>query len=175
MGWKNVREHYRIGHIVKLVDGNVHVGSSFVGDLLSISPEGAITRSRIVDRHGGDLGRYQDEIEADPARFVELLRSPDTFERSIPVFTWEGARIVERLCEETGWPNVTHDGDLMHDNRYSTDRDKTVARAIRDAEAGVSTYERAVEDAREELARREALLAGSRADVAILRAERPGP
>lgn len=39
MGWKNVKEHYRIGHIVHVKDGKICIGFPHITDIMEISPE----------------------------------------------------------------------------------------------------------------------------------------
>lgn len=157
MGWKNIRDHYRIGHIVKIVAGDVHVGSAYIGDLLIIRSDGSLSKR---DEHWsrGDLARYQEEIDADPDLFAKLLAQPDAFGALTAVYTWEDGAVIERACEETGWPNVTTDGHLMHDNRYTTDPREALERGRRDAAAAVETYARIVAEAEAELDSRRGML-----------------
>lgn len=156
MGWKNVREHYGIGHIVKIVAGTLHIGSQYVGDLVTVTPDGVATVNRTFS-NTAELLRYRDAINSDPGRFRELMANPDTFTASIPVYTWKDGEIVEKACEEFGWPNVTHDGELMYENTFFLDRRDTLKRAIREASAAVEAYERTLQEAREHVVRREAL------------------
>lgn len=134
MGWKSVKEAYRIGHIVKVVGDEIHIGSPYVGDLIRIDQSGKVTLNRVFDRRG-DLGRYMDEMERDPARLLALIRAEDQFGPTTTVYTWSDGHIIEKQCEETGWPNVTTDGQLMHDNTFSTSVETTVARARADHDA----------------------------------------
>lgn len=171
MGWKAVREAYDIGHIVKMQGGMLLIGSSYIGDIIVIAPDGTITKRD--GRGTGDLARYQHDIEADPTRFAALLAANDVFDRSIVVYTWEGADIIERRCERTDWPNVTHDGHLMHDNTYTTDRDEAIEWARRDADAALRIYSRNVADAERELEARRTLLKQAEEVSARLAAEHP--
>lgn len=69
------------------------------------------------------------------------------------------------MCEEAGWPNVTHDGQMMYENTFSTDRAEVVRWAYNNAVAGVEWRTRSVNEAREKLAMAEADLERLRADV----------
>jgi len=40
MGWKNLKEHFRIGHIVQCRDGVILIGSGYVSDLIKVSLDG---------------------------------------------------------------------------------------------------------------------------------------
>lgn len=157
MGWKKVKEHYRIDHIVKVSEGNIHIGSPYIGDIVVVRPDGKIIERDVPGR--GEIKRYQDEIDADPALFSRLYAEADLFEASIPVYGWNDDGIIETFCEEIGWPNVTHDGDVMYENRYSPDREQAVKWALKDARLAVSCYQRNVGEAEAEVRRRRDQLA----------------
>lgn len=165
MGWKSVKEHYRIGHLVHVRDGNLMIGSEYVSEIISISPDGRFLKR--YDRSNGDLARYQREIEADVDAFVQLFAREDAFSRSLPVFTFHGGEIVEKACEERGWPNVTHDGSLMYGNEffptygqaleaarsYATSVIESLRSAVAEAEGRAATLRGRLETAREDLRR----------------------
>lgn len=162
MGWKAVRDRYRIGHLVQVVPGKgICIGSPYVHDLIVIDDAGTVTENHKVGM-SGELGRYRDEMAADPALLQALIAQEDVFERSIAVYTFEGANIIELACEELGWPNVTHDGRMMFENTFSSNRDKVVRWAFRSARAGIEAWgervaerERDLSEARAHLARRQ--------------------
>lgn len=141
MGWKSVKEHYRIEHAVAVYpEKGICIGSPYIHDIIVISLEtGQITR-RWGEPHRDPIARYLAEMDADPAKLAELVAQADTFERSIPVYTYEGAEIVECFCEEPEWPNVTHDGRMMFENTFSTDRDQVVKWAAREARASFEAW-----------------------------------
>lgn len=158
MGWKSVKDHYRISHIVKVINDMIHIGSAYVGDIIVLSPEGKIVRSN-NSYANKDIVRYQQEFEADPQKLAELIAAPDKFEKSIPVYTWEEDKIIERYCEEPGWPNITHDGDLMYENSYSTDQNQVVEWAKSNAEAWAKSLQREIVATEESLAKKKRELA----------------
>jgi hypothetical protein len=136
MGWKNVKEHYRIDHLVHVRNSKICIGSAYIPDIIIIGSDGTIEK-RDADRWSvnRDLDRYQKEMDADPAKLKQLVESPDTFTNSITVYTYGDGQIIEKQCEVTGWPNVTHDGELMYDNTFCVARDVVLKWALRDAEA----------------------------------------
>lgn len=144
MGWKAIKEHYRIEHDVQVVpDKGICIGSAYIHDIIVIGPAGEIVKRYDPGRGwsvNADLHRYQLEMEADPAKLKQLIDQPDTFERSVQVFTYEGADIIECACEELGWPNVTHDGRMMYENTFTPDRDQAVRWAIRSARSSVKAW-----------------------------------
>ena len=171
MGWKNVKEAYQIGHIVQVVAGKgICIGSPYIHDIIVIGMDGLI-KKRDDGRANADLQRYMREFDADPEKLKRLVLSEDHFDRSVVMFTYDGGDILEKKCETPGWPNMTHDGQLMYDNTFSTDRGEIVKIAIKNAEAGVRIVTETVEQAKRDLAEREQLLAEYRAYLVKLMGE----
>lgn len=168
MSWKNVKDHYRIGHIVQVREGKICIGSPYVSDLIRVSFEGEVSWGNLGPSHNDDLARYYAEMTADLPKFRALIEAPDKFAASLPVFTYEGGNILEKQCEQYDWPNVTHDGFLMYENSFSADRSKVIEWAKRNAAAGVELAERRIEEIRKNLAEVEAWRAESAADLAKL-------
>lgn len=172
MGWKSVRDHYRIEHIVQVTDAGICIGSGYIHDIIVIS----VDRGEIVKRYdpgagwsrNADLDRYQDEMDADPFKLAELVAAEDTFDRSIPVYTYEGGSIIEKRCEELGWPNVTHDGVIQYENTFSPDAGLVRTWAIDNAKAGIEWMTESVEEAERELQKRRDRLEQRKADLSQL-------
>lgn len=140
MGWKNVKERYRIDHRVQVTQEGICIGSAYIYNLIVIGMNGVIIEPyRACEGLGWgvnpDLKRYETEMLADPEALRKAVLEPDTFSRSLPVWTYDGGDIIEKQCEEYGWPNNTHDGLLMYDNTFSEDREKVVKWAVKDAKA----------------------------------------
>lgn len=151
MGWKSVKEHYRIEHAVAVYpEKGICIGSPYVHDLIVIGFDGVV-KKRPDRTHNDALSRYQSEFDADPEMLKRLVLQEDKFEKSLPVWTYEGSRIVEKFCDEYGWPNVTHDGLMMHDNTFSKDRAVIVRAAYQNAKAGHDITGDRVEQTRKEL------------------------
>jgi hypothetical protein len=172
MGWKNIKKHYDIGHTVHVSEGNICIGSAYVSQIIVIGMDGTISK-RYTWGGNDDLARYQREIEADKELFARLANSPDEHEKSIPVFTWDGGEIVEKFCEEPGWPNITHDGRLMYDNSFSTDKATVVAWAKKDAGYDIKAYTEQIAEKEKELEERRADLARCEANRSKLNADYP--
>lgn len=170
MGHKLLKEHYRIGHAVRVTDKGICIGSPYIHDLIIVGLDGTIIKAD--DGHANeDLKRYMAEMKADPAKLREVVLARDTFAASIPVYTYDGGNIIEKLCEKPGWPNVTHDGDMMYENTYSTDKAKVVKWAKENAIAGIKLGQRRVEEIKADLAKMEAFVKECQADLAKLNAE----
>jgi hypothetical protein len=124
------------------------------------------------------MRRYRSEMEADPVTLRRLIETPDQFRRSMTVFTFDEARIVEKQCEEFGWQTVTHDGELMTGARFSTDRDEAIRLAKRAAEDDIRGLTRTIDAMTEEMAAlsrrraaREAILSELNASYPAVQAE----
>lgn len=172
MGWKALKEYFGITHIVQVAQDKVLIGSGYVSDIATIdSKTGEVATNMTFP--GFLKEHYPALLAAKPADIVQLLESLDTFSASVPVFTYEGGKIIEKFCEEPGWPNVTHDGCVMYDNSYSTDKEKVVRFARRNAEAGIRLLTESILDAEKRLAAQRADLAECEADLAELNAAYP--
>ncbi len=173
MGWKSVKDHYRIGHTVSVYeDKGICIGSSLCHDLVVIDPwRRKVGTSSLGVRGNEELQRYWTEINADLDKLWELVDADDAFSASIPVYTWKGADIIEEFCETPGHPNITHDGHLMYENRFSTDRDQALQWAIEEAEAGISLGIRRLDELGRDVAKSRKLLEEDRNDLAKLRHE----
>ncbi len=172
MGFKKLKQHYRIEHTVCVTDKGICIGSPYIHDLIVIGLDGTIIKGD-DGRSNEDLKRYMAEMKADPAKLREVVLAKDTFDASITVYTYDGGEIIEKKCEKPGWPNVTHDGDLMYENTYSTDKAKVVERAKESAAAEIKWWPPRIKQQKKDLAEIEALLRKSQADLAKLEAEYP--
>jgi hypothetical protein len=143
MGWKRMRDHYRIEHIVQVRYGRVLIGSDYVPELIIIDADGTPREGSLGIRGHDEFERYWRDLTADPEQLRALLAAPDTFAASIPVYTYEGGTIIEKQCETPGWPNCTHDGQMMYDNTFSTDKAQVVEWA-RECRAMRAEYEHAL-------------------------------
>ncbi|MCV6588701.1 MAG: hypothetical protein OIF57_06690 [Marinobacterium sp.] len=139
MGWKTVKDKYRIKHNVCLTKKGICIGSGYVHDFIVINPKTGVIEKPYDGRHNDDLKRYMSEMTADPAALWIAVLATDQFEVSLPVYTYDGADIVLKYCEQYGWPNVTHDGCMMYENRYSKDRETVALWAKKSAQAGISS------------------------------------
>lgn len=172
MGWKNIKEHYRIKHIVLVSDGMIFIGSPYVHDLIRVSTLGEVMWGSL-GRCSGELARYHAEMTADRAKLRELFHQPDTFAASLPVFTYADSEIIEKQCEAFGWPNTTHDGALMYENTFFRTREEAVKAAKENAVAGISYYQRIVEERAEQLEKGRKDLRRIEAQLAKLEADYP--
>ena len=174
MGWKNVKEHYRIGHQVQVTKKGICIGSPYIHDLIVIGTDGVVKKRYDGGGNNDDLHRYQREIDADPHKLRELVQSPDTFNDLKVVYTYDGGEIIEKQCEETGWPEVTCDGEMMYANTFSTEKEKVVSWAKRNADCGIKNFLEQINDAEKNLERLRTNLASEEANRRKLEDDYPG-
>lgn len=163
MSWKNVRDHYQVQHTVQIRDAGICIGSPYIPDIIIIGLDGAVKKRYESGCTNEDLRRIQDAFDVDPEKLKELVLSPDIFDREITVYTYEGGDILEKKCEELGWPNITHDGLMMYENTFSDDKAKVVAWAkenanlyVKSARENAADAERRLQECKERLAKTEA-------------------
>lgn len=172
MGWKSLKEHFKIKHIVHVTADGVLIGSGYVSDIVTITPEtGTVSVSRTFPSFLKES--YPALLAAKPEEIRSLLSAADSFAADVTVFTYAGGKIIETLCEAPGWPNVTHDGCLMYDNRFSTSKEQVVRWARSNAKSGIALYQQAIDDTKRRLAEQEASLAECEAELAELDAAYP--
>lgn len=174
MGWKNVKEHYRIGHTVCVTNEGICIGSPYIHNIIVISIDGKmIIKPYAKGDVNEDLARYQAEMDHDMGKLWELVNNPDTFEKSLPVYTYQGGKIIEKQCEEYGWPNVTHDGELQYENTHSSDKGKVVKWAKESCRLYLPLCRDRVEEKRREFIEWEERLAKTEAELAKLEKDYP--
>lgn len=173
MGHKLLKQHYRIEHIVQVRDGVICIGSSYVSEIITIKDYKPKWASGLGESRNDDLARYFSEMSVDPAKLREVIDAPDTFETSITVWTYEDGEIIEKKCEALGWPNVTHDGCLMYENTFSTDKQKVIRWAKKNTQCGIEMVEERLEEDRAKALKTEATLAKYRADLEKLESDYP--
>jgi hypothetical protein len=155
MGWKNVKQAYNIGHIVHVVDGDIWIGSPYVSQIFCIKTDGTLDEGRRgeLGYANKDLERYVAEMKADPERLMALVMVPDSFERSLPVYTYDNhGNIILCQCEERGWPNVTHGGRLMYENTFFATPEEARAKAISEYRSAIEALSCVITETREKLA-----------------------
>ncbi len=172
MGWKTLKEHFGISHIVQATEKGICIGSGYIHDLADIDPATGKVSENSSFRDFLKKS-YPSLLEASAEEILRLLGTQDSFSASIPVYTYRGGEIIEKQCETPGWPNVTHDGCVMYENMYSTDRLKVAKWAKRNAYLGVKYGREAVKDAEKELYQRKLRLVKEETDFAQLERDFP--
>ncbi len=100
MGWKNVKEHYQIEHLVQVRNGHICIGSSYCPELIQITLDGTLGGGE--DFRNADLTRHLAAFKADPEKLKELVLALDTFQIAIIVYTYDSGTVILKKCEELG-------------------------------------------------------------------------
>lgn len=152
MGWKNVRDYYKIEHIVQVTDKGLCIGSHYIHDLIVVGLDGKILKS--YDNtwtDNPDLSRYMKEFKEDPEKLADLITTPDTFLKSVSVWTYQNGTAISKFCEEPGYPNVTHEGELMYENVFFKTKEEAVAAARKNYQSEIRIREEILEQKQKEL------------------------
>lgn len=154
MGWKNIKEHYKIDHIVSVSDKYIYIGSQYVLGIIKIDTKYKTCKwGGSWSSSNSKLDRYYSEMNSDLNKLFELYDMPDTFEKSLPVYTYDGSDIIEEVCEVYGWPNVTHAGHVMWENTYSSSKKEVISWAKKNAKLGITLKEDKISELKNELSK----------------------
>lgn len=130
MGIKNIKERFNIEHQICLSKGDICIGSPYISDIIRISADGKFIKRYSESSSwtpNADLCRYESEIDAaiKSGEFLELLKTPDQFEKLFPVYTIDERKgVIKKYCEEFGYPNTTIDGEKMYENTFFKTKDE---------------------------------------------------
>lgn len=172
MGWKSIKHHYRIEHIVHVTDEGICIGSPYIHNLIVIDRHGRLVkRDRVTN---DDIRRYIAEMDADPEKLRELALAEDAFGLSQTIYTFDGGEIVEKQAEAVGWPNPTNDGELQYDNTHFADKSDAARAAKREAAAGIELLTKRVAEISADLDEAKTRLREFEADAVKLDADHPG-
>lgn len=172
MGWKTLKEQFGIKHSVQVTKEGICIGSSYAHDLAVVNTKTGQVQENCACFHFLP-DNYPALLNTSTQEILRLVQAVDTFSTSISVYTYEGGEIIEKLCETPGWPNVTHDGCMMYNNTFSTDKAQVVSWAKENAAAAIEHKRRCIADAETELSKLMVLLANCEADSAKLEMDYP--
>jgi hypothetical protein len=136
MGWKQLKEHYGIKHVVHVRKGMLLIGSEYCLDLIQIGPEGEICVNSIVDDKSS-LGQLVSVMRGEPDTVRRLMAEPDQFAVAIPVYSVVDGVLVKQLAESMEWPSVTHDGELMYENTHFATPETALREAKNDLDRSI--------------------------------------
>ncbi len=60
----------------------------------------------------------------------DIISGDDVLNNPLPVFTVDEGRLIETFTDEYGWPNVTIDGTMMHENDYFKTKEEALKYGI---------------------------------------------
>tara|TARA_R110001592_G_scaffold211135_2_gene462855 strand:- start:2044 stop:2580 length:537 start_codon:yes stop_codon:yes gene_type:complete len=153
MGVQLIKKHFSIEHIVHRIGDNIFIGSPYISQMLKFNLKGVLIEG--ADRLGrnDELKGYVKNISANMNVFTELAKKPDPINNRVPIFCFaeDEVTIIETHCECAGWPNTTHEGQLMYENSHFADKEKAIRHGISNAKAGVSIFKRRMDELMREI------------------------
>lgn len=129
MGWKTIKDHYNIKHIVQFdkrreygEEPVIMIGSPHISDLIVIRP----SDGKILKKYkGGSVNKLLQALmpildeDEKTGKLKDLIDAEDHFSRKLPVYYYgDGRHIRLTYCEHYGYPNCTIDGHIMYENHY---------------------------------------------------------
>ena len=149
------------GYIICECEKYIAIGTSLCHDLISID-KSTFKISYALDtfKKGKDSinnevlmniwNKLEELISNDKIKYY--IEGEDNLNVHLPVFTFDyDGNVIGTMTDEYGWPNVTIDGKLMHDNTYFKTREEAKNKAIREYEAGLSLAKSTKERLQEQL------------------------
>ncbi len=76
--------------------------------------------------------KLQELIDSDEIN--PILLNDDVIENPITVYTYYQGAVLKKCTDALGYPNITHDGYLMHDDNYFTDEKLAIDYGIKEEE-----------------------------------------
>ena len=137
VGLKRLKKEFNIGHTVLRDGGEICIGSAYVHNLITIT--GKHIKSSSIVNANSELGvlKHQLSEAALTGKLQEIIDCQDEYTASLPVYSLDRGRVVRQYCEEYGWPNVTHGGELMYDNTCFKTRKEALKFARKEVHACV--------------------------------------
>jgi hypothetical protein len=131
-------------YTVAFYDKYIGIGSPLCHDLIKLELETRkITYALDTGRKGREAILHHEELTfiwdklhelVDNGRMADIVNGNDVIENPLPVYTVRRGVLICTTTDAYGWPNVTVDGYMMHDNDYF----KTAAEAL---DYGIKEYE----------------------------------
>lgn len=150
MGWKRIKEYFDIEHIVQIQGEEVLIGSPFSSRLLAINMKtGEIFENSVFT----DFGKraYPELMNASKEKILSLINEVDNFSNSLIVYTYKDDKILEKFCEEYGYPNITHDGCIMYENSFFENKEDAIKKAKKVNEQDIKGYKEFIESLEKDL------------------------
>lgn len=146
------------GYTVAFYGDYIGIGSPLCHDLLRLDIEnGKIKYALDTWRKGRESVLHHEELTfiwdklhelVENGGMVDIINGNDVIENPLPVYTVRNGALFCTVTDAYGWPNVTVEGYMMHDNDYF----KTAAEAL---EYGIKEYEYRVKTMEERIAEEE--------------------
>lgn len=149
MGWKKIKEKYGIEHIIQRRGDSFIIGSSFVSEILTIDIKTGEISNKTASFQGFGAKNYPLLMAASKEEILSDINEIDTFSENKKVFIVVHDEVLETLCEEFGYPNITHDGYLMYENTSFTSKNDALKYLLNSFKLDVKALKRVEDEAYE--------------------------
>lgn len=163
-----LKARLKCNHIVHVSKGKLCIGSPLVSKIISIDPialsmEFTFGGERTTDPKisNTELRRIWNELKVliKSGQFVEYISGFDEISNPLPVFCFRHDALIKEFTDQYGWPNITVEGVLMHDNEYFTTAAAAIDNYRANTQARIEMERERVGSLEEEISERKSLLA----------------
>ena len=148
MGWKSFKDRLNIRHSVHIDKGRLCIGSPYVPDIVVFDMNTGELKKDGIGNDGRFLRETYPNILNIPATTIKsIIDEPDSFTRAIPIFKFDGENVVRKYTENTGWPNVTHDGEKIYDNTFFESEIEATKDGLETLASTIEFYEKEIVEA----------------------------
>lgn len=151
------------GYTVAFYDKYIGIGSPLCHDLIRLDVEdGKLKYALDTWRKGRESVLHHEELTfiwdklqelVDSGEISEIINNNDVLENPLPVYTVKAGKLHCTTTDAYGWPNVTVEGYMMHDNDYFKTVGEAVDYGIKEYEYRVKTFEERIVEVEKELDR----------------------
>ena len=150
------------GYTVAFYDTYIGIGSPLCHDLIkvdipSFNMRYALAWPKREDRKSLDgkeeLAFIWDKLEEliKSGEINDILEGNDVIENPLPVYTVKRGKLISTYTDAYGWPNVTIDGHMMHDNDYFDNPVDAIKYGIREYQCAGESQVEYVKDLQDKL------------------------
>jgi hypothetical protein len=128
-------------YAVHFRDGKVCIGSPYVSELITVHAETMQIKYALDTFHEGRKSIHSKKLEFIWDKLLEFIESGelktiiennDSTEGMFPVYSCKEGKIRQQFADVFGWPNPTHDGEMMYDGTFFKTETEAIEYGIKD-------------------------------------------
>jgi hypothetical protein len=146
-------------YIICLSKNNICIGSRFIPELITIN----INTLKIESTYSFKDERLEiiwnklnDIINS--GDILNIINGNDSIENMFPVYSVKNGKLIEQYTDIFGWPNSTHDGELMYENSHFLAKEEALDCGIKEIKRRICYIKERIEISEEELKERKDFL-----------------
>lgn len=123
------------GYTVHETHDKICIASPMCSDLLAINKETLKLTYALDTFREGRKALKSEGLTAIWDKLEELIKSGeikyyidgcDELKNPIPIYSIRDGNLIIKYTEELGWPNITHDGELMYENSFFKTKEEAI-------------------------------------------------